>query len=125
PGGLGGAEPRGGGGGSGRGARGGRGGHDPAGGATDALALVDPALRGTGRRRVGAAAASGDEVIDTYLAYLRDVRRMSPNTLESYARDLARLAAFAESRSRALDALDRRDLEAFVRAQVTEGLAPR
>src|SRR5690606_15357651 len=64
-------------------------------------------------------------MIDTYLAYLRDVRRMSPNTLESYARDLARLAAFAESRSRALDAVARRALEAFVRAQVTEGLAPR
>ena len=34
-------------------------------------------------------------MIDTYLGYLRDVRRMSPNTLESYARDLAQLAAFA------------------------------
>ena len=33
--------------------------------------------------------------IDSYLAYLRDVRRMSPNTIESYARDLAGLAAFA------------------------------
>jgi len=63
--------------------------------------------------------------IDTYLTYLRDVRRMSPNTLESYARDLARLAAFAESRGQALEAFGRRDLEAFVRAQVTEGLAPR
>jgi integrase/recombinase XerD len=64
-------------------------------------------------------------MIDTYLTYLRDVRRMSPNTLESYARDLARLGAYAESRGQALDALDRRDLEAFVRAQVTGGLAPR
>ena len=36
--------------------------------------------------------------IDGYLAYLRDVRRMSPNTVESYARDLAALAAFAEKR---------------------------
>jgi integrase/recombinase XerD len=64
-------------------------------------------------------------MIDTYLTYLRDVRRMSPNTLESYARDLARLAAFAESRSVGVDRLDRRDLEAFVRAQMTEGLSPR
>jgi integrase/recombinase XerD len=65
------------------------------------------------------------EMIDTYLTYLRDVRRMSPNTLESYARDLARLAAFAESRSVGVDRIDRRDLEAFVRAQMTEGLSPR
>ena len=64
-------------------------------------------------------------MIDTYLTYLRDVRRMSSNTLESYARDLARLGAFAEARGVGLDALDRRDLEAFVRAQMTGGLAPR
>lgn len=64
-------------------------------------------------------------MIDTYLTYLREVRRMSPNTLESYARDLVRLAAFAESRNMDVDRLDRRDLEAFVRAQMTEGLSPR
>lgn len=64
-------------------------------------------------------------MIDTYLTYLRDVRRMSPNTLESYARDLARLAAFAEARGLDLAAADRRDLESFVREQMTGGLAPR
>ena len=64
-------------------------------------------------------------MIDTYLTYLRDVRRMAPNTLESYARDLAQLAAFAEQRGIALQSIDRRDLEAFVRAQMTSGLAPR
>jgi integrase/recombinase XerD len=64
-------------------------------------------------------------MIDAYLTYLRDVRRMSPNTLESYARDLARLGAFAEARGATVEALDRRDLEAFVRAQMTDGLAPR
>jgi integrase/recombinase XerD len=67
----------------------------------------------------------GAEMIDTYLTYLREVRRMSPNTLESYARDLARLAGFAEGRSVGVDRLDRRDLEAFVRAQMTDGLSPR
>lgn len=64
-------------------------------------------------------------MIDTYLQYLRDVRRMAANTLESYARDLAQLAAFAETRGVALDAVDRRDLEAFIRAQMASGLAPR
>ncbi len=63
--------------------------------------------------------------IDTYLDYLRDVRRMSPNTLSSYARDLAVLASFAEKKGRALEALDRADLEAFVRWSMTSGLAPR
>lgn len=64
-------------------------------------------------------------MIDTYLAYLRDVRRLSANTLESYARDLGHLAAFAEDRGKPLDALDRRDLDAFVRGQAASGLAPR
>jgi site-specific recombinase XerC len=31
-------------------------------------------------------------MIDAYITYLRDVRRMSPNTVESYARDLGALA---------------------------------
>jgi integrase/recombinase XerD len=64
-------------------------------------------------------------VIDDYLTYLRDVRRMSANTLESYARDLALLAAFAEKRGTAVEELRREDLEAFVRQLMSSGLAPR
>jgi integrase/recombinase XerD len=63
--------------------------------------------------------------VDTYLDYLRDVRRMSPNTLSSYARDLSALAAFAEKKGRAVEQLDRRDLEAFTRQLITQGLSPR
>ena len=76
-------------------------------------------------RRVGDAAQAGAAVIDGYLAYLRDVRRMSPNTLESYARDLSQLSTFAEQRGRGVETLDRRDLEAFVRSLMTSGLSPR
>jgi integrase/recombinase XerD len=50
---------------------------------------------------------------------------MSPNTVESYARDLAALAAFAEKRQLDPAALDRRDLEAFVRGLMASGLSPR
>jgi integrase/recombinase XerD len=63
--------------------------------------------------------------IDSYLVYLRDVRRMSANTIESYARDLAALAAFAEQRQTTVEALERRDLEAFVRSLMAGGLSPR
>ena len=63
--------------------------------------------------------------IDGYLGYLRDVRRMSANTVESYARDLAALAAYAEKHSLDPSALDRRDLEAFVRNLMASGLSPR
>lgn len=64
-------------------------------------------------------------MIDTYLGYLRDVRRMSPNTIESYARDLAALASFAERQETPIEALDRRALEAFARQLVAGGLSPR
>jgi integrase/recombinase XerD len=64
-------------------------------------------------------------VIDAYLSHLRVERRLPPNTVESYARDLAHLAAFAERRGRAVEALDRPDLEAFARSLMTLGLSPR
>jgi len=64
-------------------------------------------------------------LIDEYLVYLRDVRRMSPNTIESYARDLAGLAGFAAKRDRSVEQLERQDLEAFVRQLMSTGLAPR
>ena len=65
------------------------------------------------------------EAIDGYLRYLRDVRRMSPNTLSSYARDLRSLADFADARKQPVAALERRDLEAFTRQLMSAGLAPR
>jgi integrase/recombinase XerD len=64
-------------------------------------------------------------LVESYLTYLRDVRRMSPNTIESYARDLAVLAEFAAKRERAVEQLERQDLEAFVRHLMSSGLAPR
>jgi len=63
--------------------------------------------------------------IDMYLTYLRDVRRVSPNTVSSYARDLAGLGAFAAKRGVDVERLERRDLDAFVRSLMSSGLAPR
>jgi integrase/recombinase XerD len=74
---------------------------------------------------VGAAPPAGAGVIDTYLGYLRDVRRLSPNTVESYARDLGALAAFAERKGRSIESLTRVDLDAFARQLMADGLAPR
>jgi integrase/recombinase XerD len=64
-------------------------------------------------------------LIDDYLDYLAGVRRMAPNTLESYGRDLAALAAFAKQRQLDVDAPSRQDLEAFVRELMVSGLSPR
>ncbi len=64
-------------------------------------------------------------MVDVYLTYLRDVRRMSPNTIESYARDLALLADFADKTRTPIVELQRQDLETFVRQLMSSGLAPR
>jgi integrase/recombinase XerD len=52
-------------------------------------------------------------------------RRLSGHTLESYARDLRSLAAFAAGAKRPIEGLDRKALEAFVRQQRGAGLSPR
>ena len=65
------------------------------------------------------------DLVDSYLDHLRVERRVSMNTLESYARDLRALAAYADREGRSLDALDRPGLEDFVRGLRSSGLSPR
>ena len=64
-------------------------------------------------------------MIAAYLDHLRVERRLADHTLESYARDLSALAAFAAGAERTPETLDRQALEAFVRRQMTAGLSPR
>ena len=64
-------------------------------------------------------------LVDAWLDHLRIERRRAPNTIDSYARDLEHLRRFAAGRSRALGALDRHELEAFVRELMGRGLSPR
>ena len=61
-------------------------------------------------------------VVVGYLRHLEVERRLSANTVEAYERDLRRLADW--SGDRALDALDRGDLEAFVRDLMASGYSP-
>jgi len=63
--------------------------------------------------------------VQAFLDHLRVERRLAANTVESYARDLAQLARFAEEEGRAIEALGRRDLEAFTRRLMSSGQAPR
>jgi integrase/recombinase XerD len=64
-------------------------------------------------------------VIDAYLDHLRVERRLADHTLESYARDLSALAAYAAGAGQAVESLERPALEAFVRGQRARGLSPR
>jgi integrase/recombinase XerD len=64
-------------------------------------------------------------LVDAWLDHLRIERRRSPNTVDSYARDLEHLRRFAAAQPCALEALDRHALEAFVRELMSRGLSPR
>jgi len=64
-------------------------------------------------------------LIDQYLDHLRIERRLAAHTLESYGRDLEALGAFAAGKAQRVESLDRRDLEAFVRQEMSRGLSPR
>jgi len=65
------------------------------------------------------------DVVNAYLDHLRVERRLADHTLESYARDLRVLAAYAAGAGRTIEALDRPALEQVVREQRTRGLSPR
>ena len=66
-----------------------------------------------------------EPLVDAYLDHLRVERRLAALTVENYARDLAALSAYAAGDNRRLEALDRAQLEAFVREQRANGLSPR
>ncbi len=70
---------------------------------------------------------AGDDshAVDAYLDHLRVERRLAPLTIESYSRDLAALARFAEESGVAIERASRQDLEAFVRSLLSAGLSPR
>jgi integrase/recombinase XerD len=63
--------------------------------------------------------------IDAYLTHLTVERRLATNSVESYARDLGFLAAFAAGRGVAAEALTLADLEELVRNLMSEGRSPR
>lgn len=63
-------------------------------------------------------------MIDTYIRHLEVARRLAPNSLEAYSRDLARLAEFADQRQQRVDTLTLSDLEEFVRGVMMSGLSP-
>ena len=65
------------------------------------------------------------KLVDAYLSHLAVDRRLSTNTVESYARDLNLLGRFAAGQDAAIETLDRRSLEAAVRQLMAEGRSPK
>ena len=63
--------------------------------------------------------------VDAYLAHLTVERRLAANSVAAYARDLARLRAFAAEERVAVDLLSRQRLEQLVRELMSEGRSAR
>ena len=70
-------------------------------------------------------AATSASLVDAYLTHLTVERRLAANSVESYARDLSRLAEFAAGRRQPIAALTLADLEELVRGLMSEGRSPR
>ena len=64
-------------------------------------------------------------LVESYLDELRVARRLSPNTIESYQRDLGFLLQHTGRVGQPMRALRRADLEAYVRNLMASGLSPR
>ena len=64
-------------------------------------------------------------LVDSYLSHLAVERRLSPNTVASYGRDLSQLTAAAAVIERPVERLDRRALELLVRQMMGEGRSPK
>ena len=63
--------------------------------------------------------------VDAYLTHLSLERRLSPNTVESYGRDLAALGRFCAGLGREPESLNRSAIEGHVRQLMGEGRSPR
>ena len=64
-------------------------------------------------------------LIDGYLTHLTVERRLAANSVQSYARDLTLLVAFATGRGSGIEGLGRADLETLVRDLMSDGRSPR
>jgi integrase/recombinase XerD len=64
------------------------------------------------------------DLVREYLAYIQVEKGLSPNSLESYRRDLARLEAWAEGHGKGIEELTRTNLREWIAALSREGLAP-
>jgi len=64
------------------------------------------------------------DFVREFLGYIQVEKGLSPNTLASYRRDLARLESWAAQRNRRLPELTRKDLREWIARLSRDGLAP-
>jgi integrase/recombinase XerD len=64
------------------------------------------------------------DLVREFLSYIQVEKGLSINTLQSYARDLARLQAWSEKNLKQIEKLERKDLREWIASMSREGQAP-
>src|SRR5437763_9369658 len=64
------------------------------------------------------------DLVREFLSYIRVEKGLSANTLQSYARDIAKLQSWAVNAHKRVEALERKDLREWIASMSREGLAP-
>src|SRR5260370_41888828 len=64
------------------------------------------------------------DLVREFLAYIQVEKGLSANTLQSYARDLAKLQSWAQKKGKQIERLERKDLRDWIARMSRDGLAP-
>ena len=64
------------------------------------------------------------DLVREFLTYIQVEKGLSPNTLQSYARDIAKLQAWADKNRKTIEKLERKDLREWIARMSRDGLAP-
>src|ERR1043165_719800 len=69
--------------------------------------------------------ASGNrDLVREFLSYIQVEKGLSANTMQSYARDIAKLQSWAVNANKQIERLERKDLREWIASMSREGLAP-
>jgi integrase/recombinase XerD len=68
--------------------------------------------------------SSNRDFVREFLAYIQVEKGLSTNTLQSYARDVAKLQAWAEKNRKSIERLQRKDLREWIARMSRDGLSP-
>ena len=68
--------------------------------------------------------SSKRDLVREFLSYIQVEKGLSANTLQSYARDLAKLQSWAQKNGKQVEKLERKDLREWIARMSREGLAP-
>src|SRR5438132_2585810 len=64
------------------------------------------------------------DLVREFLTYIQVEKGLSANTLQSYARDIAKLQSWAETNHKPIERLERKDLREWIARMSRDGLAP-